>query len=283
MIPLPRALAFGAALGGALFLSAGCTLFPQQKAQRSSSVVAYLYPRQTKPVVAPSVPVLRLPLRVGLAFVPSTGSDADFTEAQKLALLNRVAAEFRSKEFIASIEVLPAGYLRPGGGFENLDQIRSMLSLDVVVLLAYDQMQFTQQNKYSLAYWTIVGAYLFKGDRNDTHTLLEAVVYDIPSRKLLFRSPGVNSSKANSTLLETEQNLRKDSAKSFNLAADDLIKNLQAELTSFKQRLESAPVGAEVARIEHRPGYTAASATGAWFAGALALLGLARWLATRRA
>lgn len=248
-----------------------------RKTEKSSSVVEFLYPRQTEPLVAPAVPVLRLPLRVGVAFVPTTGGrSGDFSEAQKAELLRRVADEFKANPFIQSIDVIPTSYLRPGGGFENLDQVRGLLGIDVVALLAFDQIQFTDQNKLSLAYWTIVGAYLFHGNKNDTHTLMEAVVYDIPSRKLLFRAPGASQITASSTGVEMRDRLRRDSAASFDRATDDLIKNLQTELVAFKERIKNAP---GEATIEHKPGY--AGALGAWFVGGLMLLGFAQWLARK--
>lgn len=237
--------------------------------------MAFLYPNQNEPLIAPATPVLRLPLRVGLAFAP--GADearaGEFTEAQKTALLKRVAAEFKSRPFIQSIEVLPSSYLRPGGGFENLGQVRALLGIDVMVLLSYDQVQFTDENRLSLAYWTIVGAYFFKGNKNDTHTLMEAVVYDIPSRKLLFRAPGASQIAAGSTMVEIRQQLRVDGVKGFEQATDDLTRNLKEELTAFSERVKSAP--GEV-QIEHKPGYAGAGVMPLWFAGALALLGLAR-------
>lgn len=259
----------------------GCSgYFGPSKTERSSSVVGFLYPDQTQPLITPAVPVLRLPLKVGLAFVPGRqGNGTDFSEALKSELLKKVAAEFKAYPFVESIEVIPTSYLRPGGGFENLDQVRGLLGVDVMVLLAYDQLQFTDENKLSLAYWTIVGAYLFHGNKNDTHTLLEAVVYDIPSRKLLFRAPGANLTQANTTLVGLNDRLREDSAKGFETAAVDLTKNLKAELEAFRERVKKAP---EEVRIEHKPGYSGGGSLGAWFAGVLALLALARWRAVRR-
>lgn len=274
------------ALAGALLLLSACAMFDMngpRKTEKSSSVVEFLYPSQTEPLITPGVPVLKLPLRVGLGFVPAgagRGWSGDFSEAQKSDLLKRVADEFRSNNFIQSIDIIPTSYLRPGGGFENLDQVRGLLGLDVIVLVAYDQLQFTDQNKLSLAYWTIVGAYIFKGNKNDTHTLLEAVVYDIPSRKLLFRAPGANQLKATSTGVEVRDRLRQDSATGFDKAADDLITNLKTELASFRERIKNAP---EEVKIEHRPGYTGGGATGGVLAGGLALLGLLRGLCRRKA
>jgi rhombotail lipoprotein len=62
--------------------------------------------------------VLRLPLRVGIAFVPGV---SDISEQQKTLLLTRVAAEFKGLDYIQSIEIVPSTYLRTGGGFENLN------------------------------------------------------------------------------------------------------------------------------------------------------------------
>lgn len=274
-------LGFLSALAAFALLFSACAMFDlsgPRKTEKSSSVVDFLYPHQTEPLVTPGVPVLRLPLRVGLGFVPAgagRGWSGDFSEAQKNELLKRVAAEFRANAFIQSIDVIPTSYLRSGGGFENLEQVRGLLGLDVIVLVAYDQLQFTDQNKLSLAYWTIVGAYVFKGNKNDTQTLLEAVVYDIPSRKLLFRAPGVNQLKATSTGVEVRDRLRQDSGASFDKAADDLIANLKTELASFRERIKNAP---EEVKIEHRPGYSGAGTSGGLLVGALIMLGAMRWL-----
>lgn len=281
----PRIITTAIVLGTMALFAAGCAGFglrSPRKAEKSSSIVEFLYPKATEPLVAPSVPVLRLPLRVGIAFVPSfanRGGNGDFSDAQKVELLRRVADQFRGNPFIGAIETIPASYLRPGGGFDNLDQVRSLLRLDVIALVAYDQLQFTDQNKLSLAYWTIVGAYFFKGNQNDTHTLLEAVVYDIPSRQLLFRAPGANHLAAKSTGVEYRENLRRDSGESFALAADNLIANLQNELAAFKERIKQQP---EQVRIEHRPGYTGGGAVDGWLAAALALAALGGWIGRRR-
>jgi rhombotail lipoprotein len=279
------ALLLAAALAGCSAMVGSNGLFGsgQRGAEKSSSVVEFLYPKQSEPLITPGLPVLRLPLRVGLAFVPSYAERGAFSEQQKSVLLQRVAAEFKANAFIQSIDIVPTSYLRRGGGFENLDQVRSLLGLDVIALVAFDQIQFTAENKLSLAYWTIVGAYLFKGNKNDTHTLLEAVVYDIPSRKLLFRAPGVSQISDKSTMVEVSERLRSAGSAGFDQATADLTKNLQAELAAFRERVKSAPAGSEVARIEHRPGYTGGGAIDVWLAGALAALGLVRGLYRYRA
>ncbi len=47
----------------------------------------------------------------------------------------------------------------------------------------YDQVQFTGEGLLSLTYWTIVGAYLVPGEKNETKTMLDAAVFYIASRR----------------------------------------------------------------------------------------------------
>jgi rhombotail lipoprotein len=261
-----------------LLLTGGC-MGPRQT-RHASSVVSYLYPGQKTPLAPTSIPVLRLPLRVGIAFVPAgSGAQANYfgvdgiSEMQKSALLQRVAGEFKGREYIESIEIIPSTYLRPGGGFDNLDQVRGLLNVDVVALVAYDQVQFTNENLLSLSYWTIVGAYIFHGNKNETHTLMEAAVYDIPSRHLLFRAPGGSQVQANAAGMYVQEKLREDRAKGFDAATIELTANLKSQLEEFRERIKRAP--GEVT-LEHKPGYTGGGPFGGMFVGLLATLGLAR-------
>jgi rhombotail lipoprotein len=274
-------------LGAVALIGAGCTGMwgGARKTARSSSVVSYLYPGQANPLPPTDIPVLRLPLRVGIAFVPSGAatnysSDVVISEVKKQALMERVAAEFRGRDYIQSIEIVPSSYLRAGGGFTNLEQVRGLLGVDVIALVAYDQVQFTNENILSLTYWTIVGAYIFHGNKNDTDTMMEAAVYDIASRHLLFRSAGSSHVEAGAAAVYVQQAKRADAGKGFDAATDDLIKNLKVQLETFRERVKSAP--GTVARIEHKPGYKGGGALDGVFVAALALLGLARWF-TRRA
>lgn len=286
---LPRPLVVLAALVAvtALFQT-GCAFMYDgpRKTDRSSSVVNFLYPGETNPLPPTDIPVLRLPLRVGIAFVPAGAPDrphsggGGISEMQKSALMEQVAKEFRSKEYIQAIELVPSTYLRPGGGFANVEQVGNLLGLDVIVLLAYDQVQFTNENILSLTYWTIVGAYIFSGNKNDTHTLMEAAVYDISSRHLLFRAPGGSQLQGRSTAVDLTAELRGDSAKGFDQATDELIKNLQTQLELFRERIKRAP---ESVKIEHRSGYTGGGTMSGWLAAGLAGVVLIRWLWRKRA
>ena len=268
-----------------VFALTGCTSMWHSNRHHSSSVVQFLYPGNDQPFVQPSIPTLRLPLRVGVAFVPSNNPagpyhsfDDTFSEAQKTALMRTVADQFKALPFVQSIELVPTTYLRPSGGFENLDQLRSIMGIDVVALIAYDQAQVTGDTGWSLSYWTIVGAYVIPAQKNDTHTLMEAVVYDIASRSLLFRAPGVSALKGHSTLVSNDTDLRTDSTRGYAEAAKDLTQNLQRELEAFKVRAREEPAAIH---IEHKPGYSGAGAIGAWFATMLALLATVRLLPAR--
>ena len=281
----PRAIALALL---AILLMLGCTgcttWWADRKHHEATSVVQFLYPDKNLPFVQPQIPTLRLPLRVGVAFVP-TGSRGGYmpasglNEVQKTELMRKVAAQFKALPFVQSIEIVPATYLRPGGGFENLDQLRALMGIDVVALIAYDQTQTSDSTEAALTYWTIVGAYIVEGQRNTTHTLMEAVVYDIPSRSLLFRAPGTNSIKNHATLVRNQYDLRKSSVESFDAASAQMTTNLAQELELFKVRAKEAP---ETVRIEHKPGYTGGGSLDAAFAAVLALLAGAAAIRSRR-
>lgn len=260
----------------ALFLLAGSVtgcvgLNGGTKSRYTSSVVDYLYPNKEVAEV-PSIPRLSLPLRVGIAFVPESAKGlgvSRLSEKDKLDLMDRITTEFRKLAFVKEIEIIPSAYLTQGGGFTNLDQIRTMYGVDVMALLSYDQVQHTDEGLLSLSYWTIVGAYIIKGEKNDTSTMVDAAVYDISSRKMLFRAPGLSHIKGSATLVNLNEQLRNDSLQGFRLASDDLVKNLQDQLERFKAKVKAMP---QEYVVEHKPGYTGGGSLGGVYA--LLLLGL---------
>lgn len=246
----------------------------------AASVVDFLYPDIKNPVaVKTGVPVLTLPLRVGIAFVP--GSDyrgSALTEKQKMDLMQQVAGHFKKYPYVKDIELIPSAYLKPKGGFANLDQIRTMYGVDVIALVSYDQVQFTDQDFLSLTYWTIVGAYVVPGEKNDTSTMLDTVVFDIPSRKMLFRAPGIHHIKGRATPANLSEELRLDSETGFNEAAKQMIENLDLQLAVFKDKVKERPQEYKVVRTAE---YQARSGGGsldmAWMALILALGGAFAW------
>lgn len=247
-------------------------------AHYSSSAVEYLYPEKQE-VQVPQIPALSLPLKVGIAFAPEPNyvRGAPLTENNKVDLLREIAENFKEYEFVHSIEIIPSAYLSPKGGFTNVDQIRTMYGIDVIALVSYDQHQFTDEGVASFSYWTIIGAYIVPGEKNDTHTMVDTVVYDIKSRKLLFRAPGVSYIKGRATPINLSEELREDSTEGFKLASRDLIVNLDIQLQLFKEKIKDAP---EEYKIMHKPGYAGSTGGGSidtlmlLFMGLIAGLGL---------
>lgn len=273
----------GLATAAPLLLAAACASAPRRHA---TSVVDYLYPNRSDLREQPSIPVLKLPLRVGIAFVPSADRSARTTtegipEADRQRLLRDVSDGFKAQPFVKSIEVIPSAYLTPQGGFANLDQLQSMFDADVVALVSYDQVQFNDQKRLSLTYLTVVGAYLVNGEKNDTRTLMDAVVYDIRSRKLLFRAPGTSTVKGTASPVNLEEALRKDSQKGFELAATDLKANLSTQLEQFKQRVRESPAEFTVERTGTTGGGTGAGAVDGYLLAAISVLLIAALMARR--
>ncbi|MDH4259478.1 MAG: rhombotarget lipoprotein, partial [Gammaproteobacteria bacterium] len=172
-----------------LFLIAGCSALWGASGRQgvSSSLVDYLYPDgEVPPRQDGVVPNLALPLHVGLAFVPSrSGSDQVLTEAYRVDLLNRVKAAFAGRDYIREITVIPDAYLRSGKGFAALDQTARLYDIDVMALVSYDQVAHSDETKASFLYWTVVGAYMIKGNKNEVQTFVDTAVFDVPTRKLL--------------------------------------------------------------------------------------------------
>lgn len=221
-------------------LVAGCAT--NQARHNSTSVVDFLYPDTQDPIVTPGVPVLTLPLKVGIAFAPSNNNyDTTLTEQRKMELMNQVGDHFKQYPYVKDIEFIPTAYLRTKGGFANLDQIRTMYGVEVIALVSYDQVQFTDEGILSLTYWTIVGAYIVPGEKNDTHTMLDTVVVDIKSRKMLFRAPGIGHVKGLATPINLSEQLRADSRSSFDKATVEMINNLDQQLASFKDKVKARP------------------------------------------
>jgi len=273
---------------------AGCGHMVQRY---NSSAVDFLYPDKDRIVEKTGLPHLHLPIRVGVAFVPgnqgkngyrsgglwaggSTGrEDAVLSETEKTALLEKVGQRFETLDFIDTIQIIPSAYLVPQGSFSNLDQIRTMFDVDVIALVSYDQTQFTDEGVASITYWTLVGAYIVPGEKNATHTMVDAAVYDIKSRTLLFRAPGVSRIKSTATPVNLSEQLRKDRVTAFEQAADDLIANLEEQLNRFKETIEKQP---EKVKISKRAGYSGGGFTGVSFAVLFAVAGIAGWCLGRR-
>jgi len=231
----------------------------------SSSVVEFLYPNgEVPPKPTGEVPAITLPIKVGLAFVPGRGHTlGPLSEAQKMQLLDRVRGKFTGEDYVTEIVLVPDTYLRGSSGFEALDRAARMYGLDVMALVSYDQLSTSSEKKSSFLYWTIVGAYLVEGTRNEVQTLVDTAVFDIPSRTLLFRAAGTDRVVKDTTMVESPQQMRTAQAGSFSRAMDDMSVSLQRELVVFKDRVKEQKAPVRVVRTD--------GGAGAWGGGLLVL------------
>lgn len=252
-----------------LLAMAGCaSWFPQAGVKHAGSMVDYLYPdAKQPPQMQPSVTYLRPPVRVGIAFVPGGGYAGNLPEAERSRLLERVKAAFAQYEYIGKIEIIPTQYLQPKGGFTNLEQVARMFNVEVMALVSYDQVQFNDTNALSFLYWTIIGAYVIQGDQYDVQTMLDASVFDVATRKLLFRAPGTSQVKGSASMAGFNEKSRAARLEGYNNAVNDLIPRLQNELQGFKERIKNDANY----KVENKPGYTGGGDLG-WVGILLALV-----------
>lgn len=235
----------------AIFIS-GCTTPPQRESKQAASIVDYLFPNTAaSPHLEPGMAVVRPPVRVGLAFVPANSRSRTLPEAEKMKLLERTKAAFAKHAYIGALEIIPTQYLQHGGGFDNLQQVSRLFNVDIMALVSYDQVQFTDSNSLSFLYWTIVGAYVVNGNEFDVKTLLDISVFDVTSRKLLFRAPGTSQINGGASWANYSERARGAQIEGYQKAVEQLIPQLQIEMDAFRERLKA---GGEL-KLEPRPGY----------------------------
>ena len=238
LLPLLAALAL---------LAVGCGV--PETVQRRSSLSAYLGTKAQPPADPAAPPArLQLPLRLGIAFVPADPTQVKGDAAlaspvgalapgQEQELHQQVVGVFEQKPWAQSFKVIPSLYLTKGGGFEDLDRVARSFGVEVVALVSVDQVQFSSPRWYAWTYWTLVGAYMVKGDKNDTTSMVDAAVYHVPSRTFLFRAGGVGTAKGNSTWSGREAAFRQQGRESLALAMTQLSSSLDQGVAAFKQDL----------------------------------------------
>ena len=275
----------------ALLVAALSACMPQSERRRANAL-DYLYP-DGKVQTAGAEVKLQLPLRVGIAFAPTSvqqyAAQDEFSEPQQREMLKKVAAAFRGIPDIGLVEILPTHNLVAKGGFENLQQIAGMYGVGVVALISYDQVQFDDQDFSSILYWTIIGAYFVPADRLETRTLLDAAVFDVDSRALLFTGSGSSIVKARTAAVNVSRDMRDGGIAGFDQATDDMIGNLKTTLDVFRENAKKGTVrglGTPKVQIqqegsEARAGGSGAGAVGFAELAGVALLALAAALAAR--
>ncbi|MDP2562446.1 rhombotarget lipoprotein [Psychrobium sp. 1_MG-2023] len=237
------------------------------KNTQSSSLMDFLYPdKNSRSEHKPELPTLRLPVTVGIAFVPSSQWARDGLHSKdQVELLNKVKKSFLKYDYIDRIEVIPSTYLRGGEGFTTLAQVARLYDVDVMALVSYDQVTQSIENSAGLLYWTIAGMYVIPGNENSVQTFVDTAVFDVKSTKMLFRAPGINKLSERSTAIGIDETLAEKSREGFDLAVTDMSANLELELSNFKQRVKQE----KIANVERREGYS-----GGAMGSTLLLLGL---------
>jgi rhombotail lipoprotein len=223
----------------------------------SSSLIDFLYPEESsRKELSAEIPVLTLPVKVGLAFVPSKNWNQNgISRSSQVELLEKVKQSFLQYDYIDKIEIIPSDYLKGGEGFTTLEQVSRLYDVDVMALVSYDQVTQSLEKKGALLYWTIVGMYLIPANDNSVQTFVDTAVFDVKSRKMLFRAPGINKLSESSTAIKIDAVLAEKSMESYALAVADMSKNLDIELANFKTRVKEE----KVATVERREGYSGGS------------------------
>jgi len=222
----------GCAVLGHAFCAPGC----ETQSRNTSSLVSFLYPDGKTPPLNNTIPELHVPLRVGLAFLPSQASygAAPLDAAQQEELLERIRERFVTRPFVSEIVVIPDYYLSSARGFAGLEGVQRLYNIDLMALVSYDQVTHTDDNKLSLGYLTIVGAYVLRGSSHDTATLVDLAVVDPATRSLVLRAGGTSVSHDNSTLVDIERDSRRASAAGFTDATDQMLSHFDVALTAFQ-------------------------------------------------
>jgi rhombotail lipoprotein len=252
----------------------------QRHTQNSTSLVEFLYPNGAVPPAQDAQPQLHLPLRVGLAFLPSNDSGIGPDAAQKEALMQEIRKRFASRKFIAEIVVIPDYYLRGKRGFEGLEGVQRLYGVDLMALVSYDQVTHEDDNRWSLGYVTIVGAYILKGTRHDVSTLVDLAVVDPATRSLVLRAGGFDTRHGTVTLVDENRRLRETASEAFTAATEQMIDHFDTALTAFESDVRDGKANVKVVSNHGKPSLGGGGAVD-WLA-LLFLSAVAATAATRR-
>jgi rhombotail lipoprotein len=263
----------------------GCADLPcfascQRHVQNSTSLVEFLYPNGSPPPAENAQPQLHLPLRVGLAFLPANG-DTGPDAAQKEALMQEIRKRFVSRKFIAEIVVIPDYYLRGKRGFEGLEGVQRLYGVDLMALVSYDQVAHEDENRWSLGYLTIVGAYVLKGTRHDVSTLVDLAVVDPKTHSLVLRAGGFDTRHGTVTLLDENRRLRETASAAFTAATQQMIDHFDSALTAFESEVREGTANVNVVSNHGKPASGGGGGAVDWLA-LLFLAPIAAAAATRR-
>ncbi len=270
-----------------LFLSiislSSCALFGEYRHRHThtTSLVKFLYPEGKLPLEDKRNPILNLPLRVGLAFIPDNSRKKVISPVLKNTLLESIKIGFKSKEYVNEIVVIPEIYLQNSQGYKGLEQIKTLYQLDIIALVSYDQIVNTKENLMALSYLTIVGAYIFPGTGFQVNTMLDLAVVDVDSRSLLFRAAGTSSSKSKIVAdAYRNQAFSKQQNNEFEIAMIQMQGNLVLALDKFEKRIRSRDES-EPIKVNYRKGYPGGGSVSLPFVALLFIIALLSYVKRR--
>ena len=243
----------------------------------SSSLVEYLYPHNSRPPLQDTVPELRLPLRVGLAFLPARGV-APLDEAHQQQLMERIRQRFSSRPFVSEIVLIPDYYLGKQGGFQGLEGVQRLYGVDLMALVSYDQTLHESNTRWSLGYLTIAGAFILNGDRHDISTLVDLAVVDPGSRSLVLRAGGTDVRHGTATAINEDVASREAQVASFSAATDQMIDHFDTALDRFQSDVRAGKANVRVVHKSNLAGGGGGALGWSWIGLLLplALLAVAR-------
>jgi rhombotail lipoprotein len=232
-----------------LFCAPDC----RSETHNSSSLVGYLYPDGKAPPHDDAIPELHVPLRIGLAFLPSKdGRSANGLEAaRREELLEKIRQRFADRKFVSEIVTIPDYYLNNKRGFEGLEGVQRLYNVDLMALVSYDQVTHLDDNNWSLGYLTIVGAYIVKGSRHDISTLVDLAVIDPVTRSLVLRAGGTDTQHGNTTLVDLQRETRTASADGFGAATSQMIENFDSALKKFEADVRDGKANVRVVKRQN--------------------------------
>ena len=194
---------------------------------KSSSLVDFLYPNNETPPPMDTISELHIPVRIGLAFLPTSFKARGLDAVHREELLERIRSHFSERKFVSEVVVLPDHSLTATGGFEELKGVQRHYGVDLIALVSYDQFTHNHGHNWSVEYHTISGAYPLKGNGDEVVTLVDLAVVDAASRRLLLGAGGLDVHSGNSMSLVL-------ATAAFSAATDYMIGNFDAALSRFE-------------------------------------------------
>lgn len=245
-----------AVLGLVAFFCTGCELLfggydSRSNTHATTPLVQFLYGKDPVPVTDANVE-LKLPIRVGLSFLPSNSSNSGAipTAAQRAEILQSIRAKFSALPYVTEIVIIPDYYLdgRRDNGLEQMQQLSRIYRLDLFALASYDIVAQSNWNKSSFTYLTIVGAFFVHGDDQEVQSMVDLAVIEPNSRQLVLRAGGTSYVKGRSASVDLEKFEAIRVTQGFEQASQALLVNFETELKGFEARVREGTAPIKVVR-----------------------------------